>query len=125
MLPTATRNRHNDPEPYLWSDEQILAVRVPYVWPGLADGSGVYFLYSGDQLAYVGQSKKLRYRLYRHGFPNHTRRPVSWLTHYAVIPVPVEWLDPVENFFIHLYEPPLNKRYLPLCAIAAQYLQEV
>lgn len=123
MLPTATENRHNI-EPYLWTDQAIEAQRRRYVWTELPSGAGVYFLFRDTQLAYVGQSRHLSRRLYRHGFPERTIKPVSWLTHYAVIPTPVELLDAVESFFIWLYEPPLNERYLPLHPDAAPYLSE-
>jgi len=124
MLSTATRNRHNV-ESYLWHAEAIEAARVPYVWPGLPTGSGVYFLFEENRLAYVGQSRQLDKRLYRHGFPTRTQKPVPWLTHYAVIPTPIELLDPVESFFIYLHEPPMNKRYWPLHPDAAPYLKPV
>lgn len=112
----------NNIEPYLWTGKQILAARRPYVWPGLPAGSGVYFLFTDDDLVYVGQSKRLNQRLYRHGFPTRTIKPVQWLTHYAVIPVPVELLDPVECFFIYRLEPPRNERYWPIHDLAAPYL---
>lgn len=109
---------------YFWPDEAIWAANLPIGTPA-PTSRGVYFLFREDQLAYVGKSEHFSTRLSKHRYPDGRQfKPVTWLTHYAIIPVPYDYLDTVESFFIHLFEPPLNKEY-KLCPIAGEYLEEV
>jgi len=65
-------------------------------------GCGVYFLYQGEDVVYVGQSVTIASRV---GW--HTEEKA--FDSYAWIAVPEELLDAVERHYIELLKPPLNK----------------
>lgn len=68
--------------------------------------SGVYFLFQGDNLLYVGESVNMRVRIFdHHNIP---------FTHYAFIGYETEPMQCVfEIMYIWKYRPPFNKKYNP------------
>lgn len=85
--------------------------------------SGIYFLFRGDELRYVGQSKYIKQRLNRHGYPPpKTFDHVEWFTDYACIWVPQMFLDSVESYYLHKYDPPINVKLPPAYGPACDYL---
>jgi hypothetical protein len=63
--------------------------------------SGVYFLISGDEIVYVGQSINVMSRM-----EDHARR--IKFKRFAFAPFPREQLDLVESLYIHLLRPRFN-----------------
>lgn len=92
--------------------ERIAAAREPYEMNAGPEGEGVYFLFTEDRLAYVGQSKMITSRLNQHAFPTRSLIQVPWLTHYAAIWAPCMCLDAVESYYLHALRPPLNIKFL-------------
>lgn len=83
-----------------------------------AMGSVVYFIFAGEELLYVGQSKNFRQRVRGHRarfdeeaeLTNDSRlRELS----FVAFPVPPERLDEVEYYYIRKFLPPYNKDYMP------------
>ncbi len=69
--------------------------------------SGVYFLFDGDELMYIGKATSINRRLYRHFDGNSFPwRNVSW------IEMPQECAEEVEHYYIHALNPPMNVRKL-------------
>jgi hypothetical protein len=62
--------------------------------------SGIYFLMSGSEIIYIGQSKNIFTRPFAHKDKNHDR--------VIVLKIPKLLLDFVESAFIGLYLPVLN-----------------
>lgn len=80
--------------------------------------SVVYFLYAGDELLYIGQSKnfKRRVRLHRQKFFEEAElvdNPAMEQIRFKAFPVPAEKLDEVELFYIQKYLPPYNVNGMP------------
>ena len=63
---------------------------------------GIYFLYDGDKLVYIGQSKSILARIGQH---MNTEKPFD---SYALIECDEEDLDSMEAQYIRHYQPPLN-----------------
>jgi hypothetical protein len=64
--------------------------------------SGVYFLYSGGDLLYIGSTTHLFRRLHEH------RYSIPLLDAYAFIPAGKIWMHELEAFYILLLKPPFN-----------------
>jgi len=77
--------------------ESILAMRAPFVMT-----SGVYFLFNGDCLVYIGQSVDVNTRL-----SVHVRGPLEFDS-VAVIPCHADDLLRTEAAYIKLHTPPGN-----------------
>lgn len=79
--------------------------------PGCGPHSGVYFLFDGFTLVYVGLSVNVaaRLRAHRMNYFDRTSR-VIWFTLWAAIEVPEYWLEEVESHYIAEHQPPLNIR---------------
>lgn len=74
-------------------------------------GSGVYFLFVGFDLTYIGQSKDVSNRLRAHRMNVFDRRSrVIPYDLWAAIEVPEWWLDEVEREYIGEHQPPFNIR---------------
>lgn len=89
--------------------EQIREIRKEYAKP-----SGIYFLWSGDDLIYVGKSVNVHSRLDSHinGPSNNTNRVLmkSEITHVSIIPCSVDDLDVTEAIYINKFKPRCNLR---------------
>lgn len=99
--------------------------RLPRLPHKMNDGpwcEGVYFLFLGDELVYVGQAKYIRQRLNRHGYPPPQRHHVDWFDHYACLWAPRMYLDSVESYYIHRLDPPRNIKLPPAYSPACDYL---
>lgn len=70
--------------------------------------TGVYFLYLGDRLQYIGQSVEPATRLSQH------RHSGKAFDRAFVIPVPAFMLDNVEGALIRYFRPPLNGNTAPI-----------
>lgn len=71
------------------------------------NGSGVYFLFDEEELAYIGKATTISQRLWRHFVDSDIRwRDVSW------IEMPVECSEEVEHYYIYKFDPPMNTRKL-------------
>jgi len=66
--------------------------------------SGVYFLFSGEELMYIGQSKNVHARV-----ASHIGRADFSFDRYSYIHTPPSALDEWESFYIHALQPPKNK----------------
>lgn len=89
--------------------ESLLAWRVPLVLDEIQGGCGVYFLFLGERLQYVGQSKNIQYRLSQHLYSMRPAFPLAdWFDSFAAIWVPRDFLDTVEGYYIHVLKPPRN-----------------
>lgn len=116
----------NHPQ-FLLSLEAIATARAPY--RSLNDppyGEGIYFLFDEGSLLYVGQARIILHRLVAHRYPKgKAQLPATWFTHYTAIWVPRLFLDTVERYYLHLFQPPRNIEYPPLDGPAANYLELV
>jgi hypothetical protein len=64
---------------------------------------GVYFLFSGDEIVYIGQSRNVPARVQHHmGSDKEFDR-------YSHIVLPADSLNEWESFYIHLFQPRYNK----------------
>lgn len=71
------------------------------------NGSGVYFLFNGDRLQYVGKATSISHRLWRHFVEKNIAWDcVSW------IEVISDAAEEVEHFYIYELKPPCNRRHL-------------
>lgn len=75
--------------------------RRPYRFGDGPHESGIYFLFAGFELLYVGQSVSIASRLRSHAIRFNM---------YATICLPRHWLDKVEHHYIVAHQPPLNTR---------------
>ena len=103
--------------------DEIKAARCLYELNSGPPAEGIYFLFTDDELQYIGLSREISTRLHRHAYPNwpaHVK--VSWLTHFSAIWVPLRFLEAVEGYYLHLLRPPRNSRFLPPHAIITSYL---
>ena len=73
-------------------------VKASLPWKNL---SGIYFLISGDEVVYVGQSVNIYSRIQEHSKLKQFER-------YAYIHCSVEMLDKLESLYIHFLQPKLN-----------------
>lgn len=100
-------------KPPLLPMADLRAARVPYRIgagiPGSEDDSGIYFLFDGAELVYIGLSVYVSARLRSH-FMKRLDDPhnAMWFDHYAATPVPQIWLRDVEYKYIRRERPPLN-----------------
>lgn len=83
-----------------------------------AMGSVVYFIFAGDELLYVGQSRNFKHRMKMHRARFDEEAEFisdDGLKRLSVtaIPVPPEQLNEVEYYYIQKFLPPYNKDYLP------------
>ena len=69
----------------------------------LMNCSGIYFLFNGLEVVYVGQSKNVITRL-----ANHAKNGRKF-THYFSIPCPEDELDKTEQYYIERFCPEQNK----------------
>ena len=69
---------------------------------------GIYFLVSGDEIAYVGQSKYIKSRV-----STHAIEKAGKFDRVAFIEVDCALLDSVESRFIQIFNPRLNSNNLP------------
>ena len=90
--------RIGDAEPYVLSLEEAHRRRQPLPSPELV---GVYVLFHGDTVVYVGRTTYGLSRVFA-----HCRDKV--FDAYTFIPVPERVLDDVEALCIHVYKPTLN-----------------
>lgn len=74
--------------------EEIIKGAIPF---NIA--SGVYFLVQNEEVVYVGQSVNIYLRITQHGIK---------FDKYAFVPCPVNLLDRLESFYIHVLRPRLN-----------------
>lgn len=68
---------------------------------------GVYFLWDGDEIVYIGQSINVTQRLHGHFKSMGGKRRFC---HYTFVPVDQEMLGITEYAYISKYKPKLNKR---------------
>lgn len=84
--------------------QQIVDGKVPYVSEECTRDRGVYFLFAGDELLYIGQSQCIQRRL--------TRHPVREFDSYAWVgDVPTLFLVWVESYYIWKFQPVLNFKF--------------
>lgn len=83
----------------LLREEEILAGRMEMPMP-----SGVYFLFRGQRIVYVGQSKILFARIVD---PNHPTAKEG-IDGFAYLPCPPKALNVLESLYIHALRPELN-----------------
>lgn len=78
--------------------EYLMARRTP----APKTGTGVYFLFQGDQIVYVGQTRSIAERIGQH-------IKTKAFDSFAWIEVPKDRLEAVERAYINSLRPPLNK----------------
>jgi hypothetical protein len=71
------------------------------------DERGIYFLLSEGEIVYVGKSYSVRERLSQHWFEKV--KPFDAVS--FVLPVPEKFIDAVESFYVHSFNPPFNVQY--------------
>lgn len=85
--------------------------RMPVDLDNIAGGCGVYFLFKGEVLQYVGQSRNIQYRVSQHLY---SMRPLldkaDWFDSISAIWVPKDFLDRIEAIYIANHRPPMNSR---------------
>jgi len=64
-------------------------------------GPGIYFLYQGDDLIYIGRTKNIRSRVFQHTVKHDF---------YSYIPCPEDILAQAEKMFLLEFNPPINCR---------------
>ena len=77
--------------------------------------SGVYFLFSGNDLIYIGQSTNVMRRISDHagnGPASHLAKKGVEFDSYAYISVPEQDLDAVERRMINEHKPLYNERLI-------------
>jgi len=79
----------------LLSEDEIVSAAVPW-----QRSSGIYFLVSGHEVVYVGQSVNVYSRIAQHLNKDFDR--------YAYVPCDVDVLDILESLYIHCLRPKLN-----------------
>jgi hypothetical protein len=92
---------------------EIFPIELLRMLPACDDyDGGVYFLWKGDELLYIGKSKQICYRLQLHDAAR--KIPYEYHTCIAVnrgrmIPDRFDLvLDPIEQAYIRHYRPPFN-----------------
>lgn len=114
---------HHHHERFLRSLDQIRGARAAYEDGAGPEGEGIYFLFDGDALQYVGQSRAIATRLVQHFYPNPPSLLIApWLSHFSAIWAPLDLLNTVEGYYIHLLRPPRNVKYAPLSRHAKLYM---
>lgn len=111
---------HHHKQRFIFDLEQL--PRKPHKMNDGPWSEGVYFLFSGNELVYVGQAKYIMQRLNRHGYPPPQRTHVEWFDHYACIWAPLIHLNSVESYYIHRFDPPRNVKLPPKYGPACDYL---
>lgn len=103
-IPEYWRNRESNP--YLkreWPGyvvgPEMSRYGIREVAPGAAGEDGVYFLFNGDTLAYVGKSVSIASRIAQHRISG---RP---FTHYGWVCIPGDLTGPMEVAYIHALTP--------------------
>ena len=98
-------------------DLPLIAEQRQHVGVSPPGVSGIYFLFLGDSLRYIGKSVHISNRIYQHRFPTQLRvwtdDPVKWFDHWVAIWVPEEHLERVERDYIWRIRPPRNVSVLP------------
>lgn len=90
-------------EKYIFSLDEIMAKSIK--WEYNPDhGTGVYFLFDGDDLVYVGRSEQVRYRLNTHAFSDKKWQRYSLITIHEK-----EHRNIMEAFYIAAYWPFYNE----------------
>jgi hypothetical protein len=85
---------NHDPEyPEIYSKKQDLGEFTP----------GIYFLFQGDLIVYVGKSLHARIRVF-----DHQRAKSKKFDSYSIIPFPAEYLDEKEIKYICKFTPIYN-----------------
>ena len=72
---------------------------------------GLYFLYLGDELRYIGKSVQLGQRLSKHAYQRHMDFD-SFSVLEIDVPDAAHFLEHVEHAYIHALTPPENMSYL-------------
>jgi hypothetical protein len=77
--------------------EEIIKGAIPFTL-----ASGVYFLVDNGEIVYVGQSVNVYSRISQHGIK---------FDKFAFVPCPVNLLDRLESFYIHVLRPRSNGNF--------------
>lgn len=95
-------NIHN----FLYSPSHITREAIPYETNEGPWASGLYFLLRNDEILYVGKSVEILRRMNQHkekGWPFNR--------YWCFGGLPELYIEHVEAFYIHAFEPPLNCKY--------------
>lgn len=114
---------HGNQKAMLFDLDQL--PRIPHKMNTGPESEGIYFLFLDDELVYVGQACRIMERLNRHAYPTLSRHHADWFSHYAAVWVPRLFLDSVEAFYIHYFNPPRNIALPALREPASTYLELV
>lgn len=85
----------------MWASEREIIEHSHQIANNLC---GVYFLIHQKKIVYVGQSVNVFARVNSH-------RDTKEFDEFSCVVVPPQFLDVMESIYIHMLEPPLNKRY--------------
>lgn len=90
---------------------EIASRRRP--WEDAEHNYGVYFLFSGDELQYVGKACSITDRLLQHRYPDRpSLRQAEWFDSVSTIEVEEDlFITAVECYYIHTFRPPRNIKY--------------
>lgn len=73
---------------------------------------GIYFLFDGDELVYIGQSRDIVLRLFQHSRPRYAA-PAKRFTTYAWVECEPDELNALELAYLAKFRPALNTKPLP------------
>lgn len=89
--------------------DEIAKTRQPYTYRAGPHVSGIYFLFQGEQLQYVGLSYSISTRLRAHYKPTIDPLLLAvWFDSYSYVEAPREALLQIESYYIQAFKPPLN-----------------
>jgi len=71
--------------------------------------AGIYFLLKGNTIIYVGRSVEILRRL-----NEHWEKGWAFERYWCFGGIPELYIEYVEAFYIHAFEPPYNEKYPPL-----------
>ncbi len=118
---------HKNHERFFFPFSDIRAAKAPADLNSVLNlDSGIYFLFCGDNLEYVGQAKSFYPRLSQHLYPNRpSLNKTPWITHWSYIWVPHLLLNDIEYFYLDILKPPRNTKFMGYEGELKRYRQVV
>lgn len=93
------------------NNDQVIAAKTGLEFGGLRNYAGVYILFNGDDVMYVGQSMNCFNRVGQHK-RNKLFRFDGWV---VITGLPSLFLEDIEAYYINLLHPVANGSYPNVC----------